>query len=172
MWLGRPAVVFIIGLCTACSSIIDGTSQQISVITNPPGANCAFHRNGEILGAVNPTPGGLLFKKTKHHIEVVCSKDGYEQARYLNKSGVQEATFGNILIGGGIGWAIDSASGADNKYEASVNLTLPAISRTAPAAPTTSNVEQRLRQLKDLFDRGVITREEHEQRRREVLTGV
>jgi len=172
MWLGRVVVAGVVSLCGACSSIIDGTSQQISVLSNPPGANCVFHRNGEILGAVNPTPGGLLVKKTKHHIEVVCSKDGYEEARYLNKSGIQEATFGNILLGGGIGWAIDSASGADNKYEASVNVTLPAKPQRAPAAPASSNVEQRLRQLKDLFDRGVITKEEHEQRRREVLTGV
>lgn len=35
------------------------------------------------------------------------------------------------VAGGGIGWAIDSASGADNKYDGSVNLALaPARSGT------------------------------------------
>jgi len=30
----------------------------------------------------------------------------------------------NIILGGGIGWAIDSASGADNKYESPITITL------------------------------------------------
>jgi len=44
--------------------------------------------------------------------------------------------FGNIVLGGGIGWAIDSASGADNKYDGVVNVTLvPASAEIAAAAP-------------------------------------
>ena len=29
-----------------------------------------------------------------------------------------------IILGGGIGWAIDSARGADNKYDSPINITL------------------------------------------------
>lgn len=159
----------------ACSSIVEGTSQQISVVTNPPGAACKLHRNGEIIGVVNPTPGGVLIKKTKHHIEFVCDKEGYQEARYLNKSGIQEATFGNILLGGGVGWIIDSASGADNKYEEAVNITLP--QRGAASPPTLgvnpgTSIEERLTRLKGLLDRGAITQQEYDQQRREILTGV
>jgi hypothetical protein len=49
---------------------------------------------------------------------------GFDQATYLDHSGAAGATFGNIVLGGGIGWAIDSAAGADNKYESPVNLTM------------------------------------------------
>jgi hypothetical protein len=110
----------------ACSSIIEGTSQEIVVNTNPAGANCELTREGQVIGRINPTPGAITIKKTKHDITMNCSKDGYEVATYLNKSDVAGATVGNIILGGGIGWAIDSASGADNKYTSPVNVTLAA----------------------------------------------
>lgn len=120
---------------SACSSIVEGTSQEIIVNTNPAGANCALQREGNVIARVSPTPGGATIKKTKHDITILCEKDGYQQATYLNHSGVAGATFGNIVAGGGIGWAIDSASGADNKYESPVNITLvPAAAPQAPAA--------------------------------------
>jgi hypothetical protein len=108
----------------ACSSIVEGTSQELIVNTNPPGADCALKRENYVIGRVNPTPGGVTVKKTKHDITVVCSKKGYEEATYFNKSGAAGATVGNIILGGGIGWAIDSASGADNKYETPMNINL------------------------------------------------
>jgi hypothetical protein len=107
-----------------CSSIIEGTSQEILVNTNPAGANCVFEREGNVIARVSETPGGATIKKTKYDITVRCSKAGYQEATYLNHSGAAGATFGNIVAGGGIGWAIDSASGADNKYDGVVNLTL------------------------------------------------
>ncbi|MDB5491327.1 MAG: hypothetical protein JWO78_1176 [Micavibrio sp.] len=64
-------------------------------------------------------------KKTKYDINIVCTKAGYEKTTYFNKSDVAGATVGNLIFGGGIGWAIDSASGADNKYTSPVNITLP-----------------------------------------------
>lgn len=114
------AVLFL----SACSSIVEGTSQEIVVNTTPEGANCAFEREGQVIGRVSPTPGALTVKKTKHDMTITCKKAGYETATYFNKSDVAGATVGNILLGGGIGWAIDSASGADNKYETPVNITL------------------------------------------------
>jgi len=111
-------------LLSACSSIVEGTTQQITINTNPSGADCSLKRNEEVLGHVNPTPGSILIKKTKYDILVTCSKKGYQDATYLNHSGSAGATFGNIVAGGGIGWEIDSASGADNKYDSPLNMTL------------------------------------------------
>lgn len=108
----------------ACSSIISGTTQQILVNTNPAGADCALFRQGTRIATVQNAPGSALVDKTKHDITILCVKPGYQQATHFNKSGVEGATLGNIILGGGIGWAIDSASGADNKYESPVNITL------------------------------------------------
>lgn len=109
---------------TACSSIIEGTSQEIVVNTTPKGADCSLEREGVSIGHVNPTPGAITIKKTKYNITIVCNKKGYEEATFFNKSDAAGATVGNIIAGGGIGWAIDSASGADNKYTSPVNITL------------------------------------------------
>jgi hypothetical protein len=117
------ALVAAVGL-NACSSIIEGTSQEITINTNPTGADCALVRKDVVIGRVNPTPGAVTIKKTKDDITIKCEKDGFEEATYFNKSGAAGATFGNIILGGGIGWAIDSASGADNKYDSPVNITL------------------------------------------------
>ncbi|MFZ5609715.1 MAG: hypothetical protein ACOY99_08895 [Pseudomonadota bacterium] len=107
----------------SCASIISGTSQEITINTNPTGAKCLLERNGQPLAKVD-TPETITIKKTKHDITVTCDKDGFETATYFVKSEIQDATWGNIVAGGGIGWAIDSASGADNKYERYVNVTL------------------------------------------------
>lgn len=109
---------------SACSSIIEGTSQELVINTVPEGANCALLREAQVIGRVTQTPGGITIKKSKHDITVECNKDGYETATFFNKSDVAGATVGNILLGGGIGWAIDSANGADNKYTTPMNITM------------------------------------------------
>ncbi|MBA2587783.1 MAG: hypothetical protein H0U98_04065 [Alphaproteobacteria bacterium] len=128
------AVIAATGL-SGCSSVIEGTSQEILVNTNPSGANCEFVREGNVIARVTQTPGGATIKKTKHDITLKCQKDGYQEATYLNHSGAAGATFGNIILGGGIGWAIDSASGADNKYDGVVNITLVPNGAAPGAAP-------------------------------------
>ena len=109
---------------SSCSSIIEGTSQEILVNTNPSGANCSLERQGVSIARIDPTPGAATIKKTKHDMTIRCTKKGYQEATHFNKSGSAGATFGNIVAGGGIGWAVDSASGADNKYDSPVNITL------------------------------------------------
>lgn len=138
----RAALVVAIAAASVagCSSVIEGTSQEILVNTNPAGANCAFEREGNVIARIAQTPGGATIKKTKHDITVRCTMAGYQEATYLNNSGAAGATFGNIILGGGIGWAIDSASGADNKYDGVVNITLvpsSAAAQPAPARPAT-----------------------------------
>ena len=114
----------ILPMLGACASIIEGTSQEIEVVTNPAGAAYDFIREGRNVARVSKTPSAVTIKKTKHDITIHCELDGYHKATYQNKSGAAGATFGNIILGGGIGWAIDSASGSDNKYTSPVNLTL------------------------------------------------
>lgn len=130
--LALAAAFAIVGL-SGCSSIIEGTSQEITVNTTPAGASCALEREGTVIARIAQTPAATTVKKTKHDITVRCTKDGFQEATFLDHSGAAGATVGNILLGGGIGWAIDSASGADNKYDSPVNITLVPIGAAAPA---------------------------------------
>jgi hypothetical protein len=129
----KMASLYALALALAgCASIIEGTSQEITINTNPTGAACTLMREGQPIGSVNPTPGTVLIKKTKYDLNIVCDRPGFDQATFLNHSGAAGATFGNIILGGGIGWAIDSAAGADNKYETPVNLTMVPKSAVVP----------------------------------------
>ena len=126
MKLTRLAGLLALGCAlSGCASVIEGTSQVITVNTNPSGANCTLNRMPEgVIGEINSTPAGVTIRKTKYDITIKCNKAGYQEATYLNHSGAAGATFGNIILGGGIGWAVDSASGSDNKYDSPVNVTL------------------------------------------------
>ena len=76
-----------------------------------------------------------MVRKTKYDLMIKCDKPGYEQASYLNHSGVTAAIAGNvaadILLTAGVSSIVDSASGADNQYDSVVNVTL--IPKAVPA---------------------------------------
>jgi hypothetical protein len=129
----RTILMVFASMCmlSACSSIIEGTSQEIVVNTSPAGAACSLERQGMSIARVAPTPGAATIKKTKYDITIKCNKAGYQEATYLNHSGAAAATAGNIILGGGIGWAIDSAAGADNKYDRPVSITLVPMQRAS-----------------------------------------
>ena len=109
--------------------------------TSPSGAACDLQREGVTIGRIDPTPAAVTIKKTKHDMTIVCTKQGFHESIYFNKSDVAGATVGNVILGGGIGWAIDSASGADNKYTSPVNITLVPLSQPKPA-PLSSEDEK------------------------------
>ncbi len=119
-------VAFVMG---GCSSITQGTTQQIFVNTNPAGASCTMNRNGVELNGVDQTPGAVTVDKTKHDIIIKCNKPGYQEATYYNNSGWESGSGAagialDVVLTLGVSSAIDSATGADNKYESPVNITL------------------------------------------------
>jgi hypothetical protein len=124
------AVPFLAG---GCASIFDGTSQEISVSTTPVDARCTFWRNGVPIADIASTPSAVRIKKTKYDLVIVCSKPGYAAATYLNRSGLAGATWANVMTIG-LAWVVDSASGADNKYDSPINLALAALPPGAPAS--------------------------------------
>ena len=114
----------------SCASIVSGTSQTIQVTSTPTGAECTLNRKETTEGqeiqiaTVPTTPGQVYISKTKFPITVQCNKSGYTQGVSYLESGNEGSTLGNIILGGGIGWAVDSARGADNKYAEFINVPL------------------------------------------------
>lgn len=116
-------------LLAACSSITQGTTQDITINTNPADASCELARQGQVIGSVGNTPGTANVDKTKHDITITCTKPGYQTATYINDSGWESGSGSagialDVLLTLGISSAIDSATGADNRYESPVNITL------------------------------------------------
>src|SRR5689334_20200634 len=99
-----------------CASLVKGTTQSVTVNTDPTGAICILSRDGAQIGIVNPTPGTIMVGKATGAISVACKKLGYDDSVGTLASSFQAMTFGNILFGGIIGVAIDAASGEMNEY--------------------------------------------------------
>jgi hypothetical protein len=125
---------------SGCATIFEGTSQEITVVTNPPGASCIFERQGLTIATVAQTPAAATIRKTKYDITIKCDKLGFLQAQYLNHSGTSAAIAGNVaadlILTLGVSSIVDSANGADNKYDSAVNITLvPASAQQVIATP-------------------------------------
>lgn len=121
-------------LC-GCATIFEGTSQDISVVSNPAGASCVVERQGMIIARIDATPQTINVPKRKYDLLFRCNKPGYQEATYLNHSGVTALIAGNIVadvvLTAGLSSVVDSADGADNKYDGAVNITLLPVDATA-----------------------------------------
>ena len=117
-----------------CGTITQGTSQNINIASTPPGGHCDLTRKGEHVATLDATPGVVKVDKTKNDILLTCKLAGYQDASVNLESGYGVGTFGNIILGGGIGWAINSATGADNKYPSNANVQFIPVG--GPAATT------------------------------------
>jgi hypothetical protein len=128
----------------ACGTITQGTSQNITITSSPPGAHCDLERKGEHVATLDKTPGAVKVDKTKSDIIMTCKLAGYQDASTSLESGYGAGTFGNIVLGGVIGWGIDEATGAANKYPSTAQVTFvpetptPAAPPPTPVTPATS----------------------------------
>ena len=127
------ATFLVVASLGGCATAIEGTSQDISVVTNPAGATCVLERDGKTIGTVQATPGISRIEKSRYDITIRCNKEGFQEAVLLDKSDMAAASAGSFvadaLLTQGAAGAVDSVSGADNNYDSPVNLTL--LARTA-----------------------------------------
>jgi hypothetical protein len=113
-----------VALCSGCATLVKGSTQTITVNTEPAGAICTLARDGKTLAIINPTPGSIPVEKASGPISVLCRRSGFEDAAGTLASEFQSMTFGNILFGGLIGIVVDAASGAANQYPDAVTITM------------------------------------------------
>ncbi len=116
--------VLTLGSLFACATLVSGSSQNVTITTDPAGASCIFRRNDQVIGVINPTPGTLNVEKSRGDIAVACTKDGYLDSKGVVGSKFQAMTFGNILFGGLVGVVVDAPSGATSQYEPQITIRL------------------------------------------------
>lgn len=184
----RPLIALIALPLVACATITSGPRQSILVESEPAGAQCELRREGEeaVLAVVGATPATVEVARSDRGLVVLCTKNGHEPGRVAVASGVNELTYGNIVLGGWVGAMVDQQNKADRKYPERISVALtPGQNKAAPAmavgsAPATATVFiprapdddsaiKRLVALKSLFDQGLITRDDYDRRRKEIL---
>lgn len=109
---------------SGCATITTGSTQNLTVLSTPAGANCNLHRAGEMLGVVPATPATLNISKSAKAINVTCRLENHAISTQALEADFQAMTVGNVLVGGLIGIAVDAASGAAGKYADQVNVTM------------------------------------------------
>ena len=136
-----------------------------------------------------------LFQKLRLHSFVIrssvtCKRDGFVDGTDNIHSGTEGMVFGNIILGGLVGWGIDSAVGADNKYAdvTTINMTpISAVPREtsnlipkATILPTENEaqsleekpkgVTSRLELLEQLKKQGLITEGDYKDKKAKILS--
>ncbi len=108
------------GACVGggCASVISGRRAEITINSEPSAAHVVVHNEkGEnVATAVTPTKVSLkrgkgFFKKAHSYVATI-DKPGYEPAQVSIQSTLNPWIVGNVVLGGVIGIAADSATGA------------------------------------------------------------
>ena len=110
----------------ACATLVNGTTQTVTVSTTPAAASCTLDRMGARVGAISATPGSVRLDKSKNDLAVTCSKDGFQTATVSHAPSFSGATFGNIIAGGVVGVIVNAASGANYSYPDDIRMDMAA----------------------------------------------
>jgi uncharacterized protein YceK len=124
MKLSAVAAVAALGVAmSGCATVIEGTTQSVSVETTPaPGAQCAL-TNSQGTWFVS-TPGSVTVHKTKTDLDVTCKKDGYQPGHVVATAHFAKTTAGNVIAGGVVGIGVDAISGANFYYDSPISVPL------------------------------------------------
>jgi len=121
--LAAVAAVLCASGLAGCATIVQGTTESVSVATTPEqGAQCTL-KNSEGTWFVT-SPGSTTVHKTKHDLTVSCKKDGFPGGETLAIAHFGGTTAGNVIAGGIIGIGIDAASGANFYYDSPITVDL------------------------------------------------
>jgi|TARA_X000000950_G_scaffold245446_1_gene302316 uncharacterized protein YceK len=161
-------ILVILIFLTGCASITESKNQSMSVSTGEViGAMCTL-TNSKGSYYVNSTPGSVMVQNACDQLTVTCKKDGYVPAN-PNAGSVQDKSkgmaWGNIIFGGIIGIAVDRQTGAGCTYPQQ-NIIFPL---KKASVENGENDIQKLKELKELLDNGVITQDEFNKAKKQIL---
>lgn len=114
------ATVAITCMLSGCASITTGQNQPLSVDTRDQQgkqvANVACRLVNDKGTYFINTPGTVTVQRSYGDMHVNCTKEQLESGVATVKSSTKGMAFGNILLGGFIGAAVDAGSGAAYDY--------------------------------------------------------
>jgi hypothetical protein len=166
-----------------CATITTGQDQVISVNTpNCPAASCSL-TNSEGTYYINKTPGTVTINKSGSNLNILCSIDGGDEEAISSASHTEGMTWGNILVGGIIGYAVDAGTGS--AYEPSLishpldcRDEMPArryksggakLRNSAQTESGSADIEEQLIELKKLYDDGLISEDLYARKQEAIL---
>ena len=172
---------YLLVLCLACLSVgcasITGSKNQPITVTAVcenimvRTASCTVTNEKGV--SYTSTPGTVMVQKSTSDLTIACSKSTFSANPVIVKSSSNASIWGNILLGGPIGAAVDAGTGAGFDYPPTVNVVFnppcediadspkPTGSKSLAKKPTSSNESgDRIRELNKLFEDGDISKKE------------
>ena len=185
--------VVMLGMISGCASITGSKTQPLSVTAVCEGkmvqsASCTLTNDKGVSYAV--TPGSVVVSKSTADISVSCTKGSSTSMPSIVKSSSNASVWGNILMGGPIGAAIDAGTGAGFDYPPTINVmfsppcdeivTSTSAANNSPSsnpAAKSENIPQgqvadRIRDLNKLFQEGAISKSEFDTKRALLLNAM
>ena len=103
-------------IITSCSTLFNGTGQEVTVSSTPTGALVAIKTLGGI-GVMEGTTPLLAELEREDEYRIVVSKEGYEDKEVIIKNSLTGWFWGNLICGGVLGIIIDMSNGAAYELE-------------------------------------------------------
>lgn len=122
--MSRLAPLVCLLAMSGCATIVEGTSQNVAVVTEPAGARCTMDRQAKLIATIDRTPGAAHLDKSSNDLLITCGKDGFKPITVTDSAHLVGTTLGNVLAGGLVGFVVDAADGADDAYQPEVHLAL------------------------------------------------
>ena len=113
-----------------CSTIVEGSDQSMTVMSEPSDAACTLTRKGNLISVVDPTPNTIVVGRSKNDIRIECVKEGFIETTdfiYAESEGWAAGNMGFAVLSLGIsliGVGVDAATGATHQYPKSVEIKL------------------------------------------------
>ncbi len=155
-------ILFLFIALNGCATIMHGTTQDISVTTDPAEADLLVDGREHYKSPATIT----MKRKDDHTVEI--SRKGYKNEKIDIKGAMSAAVLGDFLAGGAIGYGIDAATGAQRRLEPeNVNVRL----RPSTGVETEKRLDalEKIDQLNKRREKGLITEEEYKKMRQEII---
>jgi hypothetical protein len=108
---------------SSCASIVSDAETVTYISTQPEGARCELYgRHG--YERIVTTPESVTLHANAAPITVVCRREGYKVGSAELQTTTDGWVLGNILFGGMIGMAVDTAGGAGKDYQERMSIVL------------------------------------------------
>jgi len=153
---------------------MSGNNQPVTISSNVNGASCILQNEKGSWSLL--TPGSAVITNSRENLSVKCNKEGYQSAVVsVPAKHKDSATWGNVVLGGGIGYIWDRKTGAAFIYPSTINLTLVKNSNTSSSKSETDikltgkNTVEQLKEISELFDSGLLTDDEFKAAKKKIL---
>jgi hypothetical protein len=154
---------------TSCATIFTGTTQRVSIDSNPQGANIIIdgQKKGKTPSIVKIDREFEAFLDGGKEIQLEINgykKDGYTLDAELNP--VSIINLFNVLC-----WGIDVATGAITRYDNHSNFEMIPLQEniSIPNKKDSGDKYEKLTKLKKLLDEEIITKEEYDKEKAKIL---